>query len=101
MVEDVAVMPSGGTLLTGREAVREALAASFADPDFITFRRAADRIVPSAESGTAQESGRWKGLWKAGRGRSAIGGSYTAEWHFDGERWLILAETFLPDDHAY
>lgn len=93
-------MPSGGTRLTGRSAVREALAANFADPDFITFRRAADRIVIDPEGGAAQESGRWKGLWKNGRGRSALGGSYTAEWHFDGERWLIFAEAFIPEKSA-
>jgi len=99
MDETVLVIPSGGGLLSGRAAVRAALEASFADPDFVTYRRAADRIAIDPD-GSATETGRWKGLWKAEAGRHALSGHYSARWRKQDGRWLILSETFRPQEGA-
>lgn len=97
MHEAVMVIPSGGGPLAGRAAVRAVFAASFADPDFLTYERRPDRIEIAADGSGATEAGRWRGLWKTGGRHPKLAGHYTARWRLDAGRWLILSEIFEPD----
>lgn len=100
MADAVMVIPSGGSPLTGKAAVHAAFAGSFADPDFLTYERLPDRIDIAPDGGSATETGRWTGRWKARGGYPKLGGRYTARWRQDGGRWTILSEVFEPDPTA-
>lgn len=88
--EDARFIVSSGDLLDGAAAMARAFEERFADPAFVTFIRAPDRI--EVEGTTAAESGKWTGRWTHGDVR----GTYLARWRREPAGWRIVAELFIP-----
>ena len=93
--EDVHVTTGVGRLLSGRDAVRAAFEAIFADETFITYTRTPARVELSASGVRAAESGRWLGLWKKPDGTMEWRGTYLAMWRKEDGQWLIQSELFV------
>jgi ketosteroid isomerase-like protein len=84
------IIGSDGSLLDGAAAIARAFAASFADPDFLTYVRSPVGIAVNGS--TAAETGNWTGQWK----RREVRGTYLARWSREGAGWRIVAELFVP-----
>jgi ketosteroid isomerase-like protein len=84
------IIGSDGSLLDGAAAIARAFAASFADPDFVTYERCPLSIAVNGS--TAAETGNWTGQWR----RREVRGTYLARWSREGAGWRIVAELFVP-----
>jgi ketosteroid isomerase-like protein len=84
------IIGSDGSLLDGAAAIARAFAASFADPDFVTYVRSPLSIAVNGS--TAAETGNWTGQW----GRREVRGTYMARWNREPAGWRIVAELFVP-----
>jgi ketosteroid isomerase-like protein len=93
--EDLHVTTGVGRQLTGREAVRGAFETIFADPTFITYVRAPDKVDLSESGVRASESGRWQGEWKKADGTMEWRGTYLAMWRKENGQWLIQSELYV------
>ena len=90
---DIHVSTSDGVPLLGPEQVQRAFEAFFADANFITFVRDAERVQISADGRTAAELGRWTGHWRA---TPTMHGTYLAAWHKTGRLWKLTSELYVP-----
>jgi uncharacterized protein (TIGR02246 family) len=93
--EDVHVTTGAGRQLSGRDAVRAAFAAIFADATFITYTRIPGRVELSASGIRAAESGHWIGQWKKPDGTMEWRGTYLAMWRKENGQWLIQSELYV------
>ena len=93
--EDVHVTTGVGRFLSGRDAVRAAFEAIFADATFITYTRTPGKIELSASGVRAAESGLWLGQWKKPDGMMEWRGTYLAMWRKEDGQWLIQSELFV------
>jgi ketosteroid isomerase-like protein len=84
------IIGSDGSLLDGAAAIARAFAASFADPDFVTYVRCPISIAVNGS--TAAETGNWTGQWRHREAR----GTYLARWSREPAGWRIVAELFVP-----
>jgi ketosteroid isomerase-like protein len=84
------IIGSDGSLLDGAAAIARAFAASFADPDFVTYVRSPLSIVVNGSA--AAETGSWTGQWR----RREVRGTYMARWSRQPAGWQIIAELFIP-----
>ena len=84
------IIGSDGSLLDGAAAIARAFAASFADPDFVTYERCPLSIAVNGS--TAAETGNWTGQWR----RREVRGTYMARWSREPAGWRIVAELFVP-----
>jgi len=84
------IIGSDGSLLDGAAAIARAFAASFADPDFVTYVRSPLSIAVNGS--TAAETGNWTGQWR----RREVQGTYLARWSREPAGWRIIAELFVP-----
>ena len=93
--EDLHVTTGAGRQLSGREAVRAAFEAIFADATFITYTRAPDKVELSSSGVRAAESGHWLGQWKKPDGMMEWRGTYLAMWRKEDGQWLIQSELYV------
>jgi uncharacterized protein (TIGR02246 family) len=93
--EDVHVTTGAGRQLSGRDAVRAAFEAIFADATFVTYVRTPGRIELSASGVRAAESGHWLGQWKKPDGIMEWRGTYQAMWRKESGEWLIQSELYV------
>jgi ketosteroid isomerase-like protein len=91
LAPDMKLITGDGTLITGAEAVVQAFAAQFRDPDFVTYVRTSESVELDAEGARAAEHGRWTADWKG----SAMGGTYLAVWRKAVGQWLLESELFV------
>ena len=84
---DARVIPGGGGLILGAEAIIAAFAEQFRDPGFVAYVRTPDTIETDATGDVAAEAGRW-----TGNGQS---GTYMAAWRKVTGQWVIESELFV------
>jgi len=88
---DVKLIVGDGGLILGGDAVVEAFAAQFADPDFVTYVRTTETVELDELGERAAEHGRWVGQWKG----SEMAGSYLAVWRRTLGQWVIESELYV------
>jgi ketosteroid isomerase-like protein len=80
-----------GALLQGADAIVEAFAAQFRDPDFTTYVRTAETVELDQAGERAAEAGRWIAHWRGGE----MAGTYMAVWRKVTGQWVIESELFV------
>ena len=101
---DVHVVSSTSTQNAGVAANIASMAAAFARRPDTKWVRTPGSIDVLAAWNVASERGTWVGTWTDPDGPVRISGTYQAQWRFDGSRWRIQAELFVPtacDGGAY
>ena len=84
---DARLIPGGGGLVLGADAIVEAFAQQFREPGFVAYVRTPDAVELDAAGETAAETGRW-----TGNGQS---GAYMAAWRKITGQWVIESELFV------
>jgi ketosteroid isomerase-like protein len=84
---DAQLIPGGGGLILGADAIVEAFAQQFREPGFVAYVRTPQTVDVDARGETAAETGRWTGA-----GRS---GAYMAGWRKVTGQWAIESELFV------
>ena len=80
-----------GDLIVGADAILQAFASQFGDPDFGTYVRGTETVEIDAAGERAAETGRWTARWAAGE----MGGRYLAAWRKQTGQWLIESELYV------
>jgi ketosteroid isomerase-like protein len=88
---DVRLIVGDGGLILGAEAVVEAFAGQFADPDFVTYLRTTATVDIDVAGLRAAEHGRWSADWKG----SEMAGTYLAVWKKTLGQWVIESELYV------
>lgn len=88
---DIRLIAGDGALILGADAVVEAFAAQFADPDFVTYVRTPQGVELDAQGVRAAEHGRWTADWKG----SEMGGTYLAVWRKSLGQWILESELYV------
>ena len=88
---DVKLIVGDGGLILGADAVVEAFAAQFADPDFVTYLRTPQTVELDAAGARAAKHGRWSADWKG----QAMAGAYLAVWKKSLGQWVIESELYV------
>lgn len=91
LAPDVRLIAGDGALILGADAVIEAFAAQFADPDFVTYVRTPERIEIDTAGLRAAEHGRWVADWKG----ADMAGTYLAVWRKALGQWIIESELYV------
>lgn len=91
LAPDIQVIPGGGPVMIGADAVIAAFAAQFGDPDFVDYVRTPDTVTLDAAGDHAAESGAWVAHWRSGE----MSGSYLAGWRKVTGQWIIESELFV------
>ena len=97
LAPNLIIMTSNSAIQTGRDAMLRRFADQFAARPDVWYRRTPTEVTVFPPWRMAAEVGRWTGSWTDPDGRLTIGGSYFAKWRQTGGRWLIEAETYVPD----
>ncbi|MBS0360794.1 MAG: nuclear transport factor 2 family protein [Proteobacteria bacterium] len=84
---DARVIPGGGGLILGADAIVAAFAEQFREPGFVAYVRAPETVQVDAAGDLAAETGRW-----TGNGQS---GTYMAAWRKVTGQWVIESELFV------
>jgi len=93
LTEDVLITTGNGTLLAGKEALRNYI-ARFSERKMYWVRTPA-AIEVNQETGLAWETGTWKGF-DPDRGPNPVtGGRYAAQWTRASGTWKIKSELFV------
>lgn len=74
------------------------IAATFADPDFVTYLRTPGRVTVARSGRRAAEIGRWVGSWRKPDGEMRVSGTYLATWVPTPAGWRLLNEVFVTLD---
>jgi len=88
---DIRLITGDGGLILGADAVVEAFAGQFADPDFVTYVRTPDKVEVDIRGERAAEHGRWTADWKG----SEMAGSYLAVWRRSFGQWVLESELYV------
>lgn len=88
---DIRLITGDGALILGAEAVVEAFAGQFADPDFVTYVRTPQTVEVDAQGVRAAEHGRWTADWKG----PEMAGSYLAVWRKSLGQWILESELYV------
>jgi ketosteroid isomerase-like protein len=91
LAPDVKLIAGDGTLILGADAVVQAFAAQFADPDFVTYVRTPETVELDAAGERAAEQGRWQADWKG----QDLGGTYLAVWRKAIGQWVLESELYV------
>lgn len=91
LAADMKLIPGDGGLLVGSDAVIEAFAGQFRDPEFITYIRTTDSVTLNADAKRAAETGLWVAKWTS----SQVSGTYLACWRKITGQWVIESELFI------
>ena len=87
------VIVGDGGLIVGGDAIVEAFAAQFQDPDFVAYVRTTEAVSLAGNGDRAAERGAWAAVSRS-RGEH-ITGWYLAAWKKVRGQWLIESETFV------
>ena len=93
LTEDVLITTGNGTLLAGKEALRQYI-ESFGESKMYWVRTPAALEV-NASQGLAWETGTWKGYDPDRGSDPVVGGRYTAQWTRASGTWKINSELFV------
>lgn len=88
---DARLIAGDGALILGADAIVDAFAAQFRDPDFRTYVRTPETVELDAAGERAAEAGRWVAHWKSGE----MSGAYMAAWRKQTGQWVIENELFV------
>lgn len=88
---DARLIAGDGGLILGAEAIVEAFAAQFRDPDFVTYARTPETVEIDSAGERAAEVGMWVAPWKGGE----MSGRYMAAWRKVTGQWVIESELFV------
>jgi ketosteroid isomerase-like protein len=91
LAPDIKLIAGDGGLITGAQAVVEAFAAQFQDPDFITYVREPATIELDAAGERAAEAGRWTARYRSG----GMAGTDLAAWRKLTGQWVIESELYI------
>ena len=89
--QDVRLIAGDGALILGADAVIQAFAGQFADPDFVTYVRTPESVQLDAAGERGAEHGRWVADWKG----SEMSGTYLAVWRKTLGQWVIESELYV------
>ena len=84
---DARLIAGDGGLILGADAIVEAFATQFREPDFAPYVRTPDKVDIDAAGGRAAETGRWTG--------AGVSGAYMAAWRKLIGQWVIESELFV------
>jgi ketosteroid isomerase-like protein len=84
---DARLIPGGGGLFLGIDAIVEVFAQQFREPGFVAYVRTPDTVEVDSAGDVAAETGRW-----TGNGQS---GAYMAAWRKITGQWVIESELFV------
>jgi hypothetical protein len=87
LLADARLIPGGGGLILGVDAIVEAFAAQFREPGFVAYVRTPDSVEVDQAGDRAAESGRWTG--------GGVSGAYMAAWRKVTGQWLIESELYV------
>lgn len=93
LTEDVLTTTGNGTLLAGKEALRNYILA--AGDSKMYWIRTSETIKINESRGLAWETGTWKGYDPEKGSNSVIGGNYSAMWTKETGQWLIKSQLFV------
>jgi len=88
---DVRLIAGDGALILGADALIEAFAGQFADPNFVKYVRTPETVELDAAGERAAEHGRWLADWKG----SEMSGTYLAVWRKVLGQWVIESELYV------
>ncbi|WP_334163423.1 YybH family protein [Phenylobacterium sp.] len=88
---DARLIAGDGALILGADAIVDAFAGQFRDPDFGTYVRTPETVELDAAGERAAETGRWVARWKSGE----MAGAYMAAWRKQTGQWVIESELFV------
>lgn len=91
LAPEVRLIAGDGALILGAEAVVQAFAGQFVDPDFVTYVRTTERVELDAAGERAAEHGRWTADWTG----SEMSGAYLAVWRRTLGQWVIESELYV------
>jgi ketosteroid isomerase-like protein len=92
LTDDVLTTTGNGTLLSGKEALRNYIMQNAGNMFWI---RTSIDIEINEKSGLAWETGTWKGYDPDLGDHSIVGGKYTAMWSKQSGLWHIKSELFV------
>ncbi len=93
LTEEVLITTGSGTLLAGKEALRNYI-ESFGESKMYWVRTPGEIRVNEAK-GLAWEQGTWKGYDPDQGTAPVVGGQYAAQWTKASGAWLIHSELFV------
>lgn len=93
LTEDVLTTTGAGTLLSGKEALRQYIAK--APERKMYWVRTPSEIVVNESSNLAWETGNWKGYSPSIGSNAVIGGRYSAQWTRKSGIWKIASQLFV------
>lgn len=92
---DATMVTGDGSLIVGAQAIVQAFAGQFADPDFVHYVRTTAEVEVDQAGGRAAESGRWTALWRGAGGETTMAGTYLAVWRKVSGQWVIESELYV------
>ena len=93
LTEDVLTTTGNGTLLAGKESLRNYILN--ASPSKMYWVRTPGQIKVNKERGLAWETGTWKGYDPQQGDQSVVGGKYSAMWTRASGSWRIKSQLFV------
>ncbi len=84
---DARLIPGGGGLIVGADAIIAAFAEQFRALDFVAYVRTPETVEVDSSGDVAAETGRW-----TGNGQS---GAYLTAWRKVTGQWVIDSELFV------
>ena len=93
LTEDVLTTTGNGTLLAGKEALRNYISVAGASKMY--WVRTPDEVEVNETKGLAWENGKWKGYDPEKSDQPTIGGKYSAMWTKETGQWLIKSQLFV------
>lgn len=93
---DVKLIVGDGALIVGLDAMIDAFAGQFRDPDFVAYVRTPEAIELDGPQERAVEHGRWIAQMKLGGALvTYASGPYTAVWRKAVGQWVIESELYV------
>ena len=93
LTEDALTTTGAGTLLSGKEALRQYIAKALDSKMY--WVRTPSEIVVNEPSNLAWETGNWKGYNPSAGSDPVIGGRYSAQWTRKSGIWKIASQLFV------
>lgn len=95
LAPDMKLISGEGGLLLGADAVVEAFAGQFRDPDFVAYVRTTASVDVDAAGERAAERGDWVAKWRPTAGAPDLAGTYLAVWRKAVGQWVLEAELYV------
>ena len=92
---NITLITGDGSVILGVEAVLDAFAGQFRDPDFVTYVRTTEAVELDQEGLRAAESGRWVASWRHQSAEDSSSGRYLAVWKKTLGQWVIQSELYV------